>query len=61
MTTICVFIKDTLEAEERLERMTEIFPCFVDIETIEFDYIEVTIQCRVEDAKGIENRLADLV
>ena len=61
MITICVFIKDTLEAEERLERMTENFPCFIEVETVEFDYVQVLVKCRAEDAKGIKEWLANLM
>lgn len=61
MKTICVYVKDMVEAREEVNWIIQDFPCFVKVETVEFDYVEVTILCREEDAGAIEKRLANFV
>ena len=61
MTTICVFMEDTKEVRERLWKIKREFNCFVRIETVEFDYIQVQVDCPIPQAEAIEKRLTDLV
>lgn len=41
-----------------IEEIKEKFPCFVTVEDIELNWIEVTIKSRVEDTDAIDRMLA---
>ena len=60
MTIIGVYIqwKEGLEVVKQIEND---FPCFTDYTILDEEYAEVTINCREEDAKAIEKRLAKWV
>ena len=57
MTIIGVYIqwKEGLEVIKQIEND---FHCFTDYTILDEEYAEVTINCREEDAKAIEKRLA---
>lgn len=61
MTKKVYYIENTNEANNAIERIINNFPTFVDVETIEMNYIQLTIECREEDLKAIENILKDFV
>lgn len=61
MRTICVIIEDTIENYEIIKKIENDFPCFTDYEMKENGYMELSIQCRQEDAGAIERVLASLV
>ena len=60
MKTMC-FIVDMFEAYFQVKEIKEKFPCFVIPNKLTDTYCEVTIKCREEDAKAIEDILADVV
>ena len=60
MRTICVIV-DMFETLFQMEEIKNNFPCFISTNRLTDTYCEVTIQCRQEDAKAIENILADVV
>lgn len=59
MRIICViaYLADVNE----IEKIENLFPCFVDITRIDTLHIEVMIKCRQEDAGSIESLLAKFV
>ena len=61
MRTICVIIEDNMDNYKVIEKITEDFPCFYDFKELENGYIEISLQCRQEDAKAIEKRLSKIV
>lgn len=60
MRTICVIV-DMIEALFQLEEIRDKFPCFINTNKLTNTYAEVSIQCREEDAKAIENILSEVV
>ncbi len=60
MTMICVFVKFD-EANKTIDKIANDFPCFVYVEALEDGWAEVSVNCRDEDAKAIEKRLAKWV
>lgn len=61
MTEKTYYIENCTELEDALEQIEQNFPCFVDRETIEMNYLRVTINAREEDIASIERVLAPLV
>ena len=61
MRTICVEIKDTRFNYNIIKAIEELFPCFINIKVIDNNYIEVTIECRQEDAGAVERHLSYIV
>ena len=59
MRTICVIV-DMFEALFQLEEIRDNFPCFINSNKLTNTYAEVSIQCREEDAKAIENILSEV-
>ena len=59
MRTICVIV-DMFEALFQLEEIRDSFPCFINSNKLTNTYAEVSIQCREEDAKAIENILSEV-
>ena len=49
------------KAIEKVNRIEDICPCFIEIEDVEMGYAEVTIKARVEDIASIERYFADVV
>lgn len=61
MATIDVYISE-VEGLKEVDKIANDFPCFVNYEpTPQSNEWEVSIFCRQEDAKSIENRLAKWV
>ncbi len=61
MATIDVYISE-VEGLKEVDKIANDFPCFVNYEpTPQVSEWEVSIFCRQEDAKAIENRLAKWV
>ena len=60
MRKICVIV-DMMEACFDLQYIEKDFPCFMEFNKIDNTYCEVTISCRQEDAKAIEDRLSRIV
>lgn len=62
MITKVYFILETEEDyNEVMDTIINSFPCFLDEEPIEFNYVEVTIKMREEDVASIEKILAKIV
>ena len=61
MTTICVLIEDTIANYKTINKIIEIFPCYYNYKRVFGCLLEITIRCREEDAKAIEDILADVV
>lgn len=62
MITKVYFILETEEDyNEVMDIIINSFPCFLDEEPIEFNYVEVTIKMREEDVASIEKILAKIV
>ena len=49
---------DDKNLRNTIEGIKKDFPCFVKVENIELNWIEVTVKARVEDMGAIETRLA---
>lgn len=60
MRTICVIV-DMFEALFQMEQIRDNFPCFINTNRLTDTYVEVSIQCREEDAEAIENILSEVV
>lgn len=61
MRTITIFVENGSGLDKVLDRIIEIFACFVEREYVEMDYSEVTITARIEDMPYIEDMLSPLV
>lgn len=60
MTNLCYYIEPCADFDLALNIVVDRIPCFVSQKAAD-DYIEVTISCRVEDAKFVETMLAPFV
>jgi hypothetical protein len=58
MKTLCYNVNDSMEVSYVLYNLSEIIPCFIN-----FNYktLEVTVNCREEDAPTVERMLAAYV
>lgn len=61
MKTLDFFAEWTTKTAEILDKVAERFPLFMDIESVEMNYVEVTIQAREEDIASIERMIAEIV
>lgn len=61
MTKKVYYIENNDLNNETIEKIINNYICFVETETIEMNYLEVTIVCRNEDLKAIENELKDII
>ena len=52
------YFDDRNAVMDTIEEIKEKFPCFVTVKDIELDWIEVTIESRVEDTDAIDKMLA---
>lgn len=50
---------DEMIIDERVEKIINDFPCWIETETIEMNYVRVNVECREEDFKVIERRLKE--
>lgn len=53
-----VWYFDGTEVIEEAEKIANDFPCFVNIEYLELNWVEITVKARAEDITPIERRLA---
>lgn len=60
MTIISVFVFWE-DAKETIEKTENDFPCFTNVTLLEDGWAEFSVNCREEDAKAIESRLAKWV
>lgn len=61
MRTKVYYIDNTNEANDTINYVIDNYICFVTTKTVEMNYLEVTITCRVEDLLAIKNCLKDYV
>lgn len=61
MTKKVYYIENTNENYAIIENIVEVYICFVQLTTVEMNCLEVTIICRNEDVKAIEEELKDIV
>lgn len=53
-----VWYFDGIEVVEEANKIANDFPCFVNIEYLELNWVEITVKARAEDIAPIERRLA---
>lgn len=58
METNVWYFDNGYEVMETIEEIKTKFPCFVKVDTLELNWIEVSVTARVEDMGAIENMLA---
>lgn len=58
METNVWYFDDRNAVMNTIEEIKDKFPCFVIVENLELDWIEVTIKARTEDIGTIETMLA---
>ena len=61
MRTLDFFTEWTYDAAAAVDAVTDTYPCFVELKSIEMNWMEVIIQARQEDMAGIEILLAGIV
>lgn len=55
METKVYYLEDCETTQEKIVNVMFNFPTFVNIETIEMNYLKITIECRMEDVKAIND------
>lgn len=61
MTSICVWIENTISNYKAIQEIMQRFPCFYSEEMKGKGILEVNFKCRQEDAAAVERLLAKLV
>lgn len=61
MKTLDIFVEWTNEADNTIDKIIDMFPCFVKTTILEMNWREVTITARIEDIASIEKILAKIV
>lgn len=61
MITKVYYLEDNETNNNKINEIINNYICFVKKETIEMNYFELTIICRVEDISSIENDLKDII
>lgn len=56
-----LYIESSLTLAECIEQAEELFPCFIESEPVEMNYVEISINARAEDMPSIERIFAPLV
>jgi len=51
------YLKNRNAVEIAVEKIADIFPCFVEIEPVEMGYVKISIKSREEDAIPIDRML----
>lgn len=60
MKTITFYIEYNDNNIDKINEIMMNYICFIKIETIEMNYIEVTFICRVEDSLNIQNEMKEI-
>lgn len=53
-----VWYFDGIEVVEEIEKIKNDFPCFVEVEYLELNWVAITVKARGEDIASIERRVA---
>jgi len=61
MTKKVYYIENGCSLASAIEYLENIIPCFIELEPVEMDYMEVSIICRNEDVAFVEKAVAPLV
>jgi len=61
MTTKTYYIQNSNKLDEALKTIEQRVPCFVNRDTIEMNYSEISISARTQDLAFIERTLAPLM
>lgn len=61
MRILDFFTEWTSDAAAAVDAVTDTFPCFVELKSVEMDYMEIIIKARQEDMARIEILLAGIV
>lgn len=61
MTKKVYYIEASVSLVSAVEYIENAIPCFIELEPVEMDYMEVTIICRDADAAFVEKAVAPLV
>jgi hypothetical protein len=61
MITKVYYIDGTRENKQKMKEIRETIPCFYSSKPVEMDFLEVTIQMRIEDVAFVEMMIAPLV
>lgn len=61
MRILDFFTEWTNDAATAVNAVTNLFPCFVELKSVEMNWTEVTIKARQEDMSKIEILLAGIV
>lgn len=61
MKTICFYAEHTDKTLDLLNYVLDSFPCFARCETIEMNYLEISIMARFEDLAPIEKIFSEIV
>lgn len=61
MKTLDIFVEWTNEADNAIDKIIDMFPCFVKTTILEMNWREVIITARIEDIASIEKILAKIV
>lgn len=64
MKELVYFLEWDCQKKEIQDVLLQLFvtiPCFIQKEYIEFNWVKVTIKCREEDCRTVEQFIADLV
>ena len=61
MKTLDIFVEWTDEANNTIDKIITLFPCFVETTILEMNWREVIITARIEDIVNIEKILAKIV
>ena len=60
MTTLSFFAEYTATALNLINKVINDFPCFVKWESIEMNWMEITVKARVEDMASIEKIFSEI-
>ena len=61
MTKKVYYIEASVSLVSAVEYIEKAIPCFIELEPVEMDYMEVTIICRDADVAFVEKAVAPLV
>ena len=61
MKTLDIFVEWTNEDDNAIDKIIDMFPCFVKTTILEMNWREVIITARIEDISSIEKILAKIV
>lgn len=61
MRTLDFFVEWTYNTAAVIDAVTDRFPCFVELKSVEMNWMEVIIEARQEDIASIERMIAEII